>query len=584
MAGITGTFALIINISIGLNIYITVTTLILAISFFGLFLLSKNSSNHMKLVYPYILILISLLSFIWFVNAGLAGPTPFTFLIALFVLNIISKGFNRFAISAIFITVIVSLIFIEYFHPEYVIDYSNEKEKFLDIGFTITYMSIMLTLIVSFLMTNYYDEREKVLAQRDTILDQNKEIEATKLDLIKYQEHLEDQVKERTKELEIAKEKAEESDRLKTAFLSNMSHEIRTPMNSIIGFSQLMKSRTLSEEKQLEYIDIISKKGYFLMNIINDIIDVAKIEANKINIINSPTNINDLLKEIEVTFINNIPNEKLNLKLINDSNNSQQEIYALTDNIRIKQVLSNLVDNAIKNTNTGYIRFGVDFTKYDDVEYLKFYVKDSGIGIPEDKINIIFDRFRQIDESNTREIGGTGLGLTISKKLVELLGGTLWVKSIINIGSEFYFTIPYIKCEAQYKDDNSNLDIDHNWSDKTILIAEDDEFNFQILNDVFKDTKINIIRAKDGEEVLSICKSDSSINLLLLDIQMPKLNGYDVCKELIKNNFKIPIIAQTAFVMEEDKEKLMQHGCVEVITKPIDFQKLLYSVNKYIAN
>ncbi len=583
MAGLTGFIALLINIGLGLNIYIVIATLTISVSCFVIYLFSKKKSTYKHLIYPYMVILIILLIVIWFVNAGIKGPTAFTFLISIFVFNIISKGFNRVAISSIIISVLLSLIIIEYNYPELVIGYNTELEHFLDVGATVTYMSVLLALIVAFVMKNYYDERNKVIVQRDTILEQNREIQAAKQNLLQYQEHLEEEVKQRTKELKIAKEKAEESDRLKTAFLSNMSHEIRTPMNSIIGFSQLLKSHKLSEKKQKEYIDIISKKGHFLMNIINDIIDVAKVEANKININTIPVNIQDLLNEIYITFVNSIPAEKQNLKIINDSVDYKKEFYTLTDNVRLKQILSNLVDNAIKNTNSGYIRFGYHKKKIDGKDFLEFYVKDTGIGIPADKIDVIFDRFRQIDESNTRESGGTGLGLTISQKLAELLGGRLWVESQVNEGSVFYFTIPYIECEKPETKDNSDFEAKFKWPDKTILVAEDDEFNYQILDDIFKDTMVEIIRARDGEEVLSICNSGKKIDLILLDIQMPKINGYDVCETLIENNIKTPVIAQTAYVMGDDKEKLFKLGCVDVITKPIDFDKLLLSVDTHIS-
>jgi signal transduction histidine kinase len=261
-------------------------------------------------------------------------------------------------------------------------------------------------------------------------------------ELEKYQKQLEMTVEERTRELINAKEKAEESDKLKSAFLANMSHEIRTPLNGIAGFLQLINSDNLSSSRRQEYMNIINSSSTQLTRIIDDIIDVSKIEAKQMTISPAPMNLNELMNELH-TFFNSYlqANNKERVTLILDDSEFIDQCVICADSFRLRQVLNNLISNASKFTEKGYIRFGYRKSAPDALE---FVVEDSGIGMRNNQLGIIFERFRQAELSNNRQYGGTGLGLTISRSLVQMMGGNMWVKSTEGIGSTFYFTILYL--------------------------------------------------------------------------------------------------------------------------------------------
>jgi len=353
-------------------------------------------------------------------------------------------------------------------------------------------------------------------------------------ELKNHRNHLEELVRQRTKELEeiniqlnIAKNKAEKSDNLKSAFLSNMSHEIRTPMNAIIGFSELLKDTNTNDETKREYIDIITNKGNLLMNIINDIIDISKIEANEMEISNQSINISQIIDELLLTFQktkrgSDKPNVLLKIsKLI-----SSDDLIVLCDPFRLKQILTNLIDNALKFTHKGSVEVNYSVIDVAGKKEIMFEVKDTGIGIAEDKLDIIFNRFRQINESHTREFGGTGLGLSISKRLVELLGGNIGVRSTPGMGSTFFFTIPFITGEkvSRYNESiKSGSSNNYNWENKTILIVEDDEISYHLLSRYLRNTKAKILHVTNGKESVEICYNNSNINLVLMVMRQRNL-------------------------------------------------------------
>jgi len=378
-------------------------------------------------------------------------------------------------------------------------------------------------------------------------------------------------------ELIIAKAKAEESDNLKSAFLANMSHEIRTPMNAIMGFSQVLLQPDLPIIKVEEFAQIINASSLQLLSILNDIIDISKIEADQMTINSELVNINTLLNELFVTFKKLVELKKLSFHYTN--NDPTETIQIKTDGNRIKQVLCNLLNNAIKFTKEGKIEFGYKIKK----DFIEFYVKDTGIGILPENKELIFQRFRQIEMTDTRKYGGNGLGLSISKALVEKMGGTITVNSEHGIGSTFIFTIPYVEAIDSIEPIITPESDQHNWIEKTVLIVEDDVNNHAYLEELFSGTKIKLRHAWDGKEALENVKNHSDISLVLMDIKMPVMDGYEVTRIIKQIRPKLPIIAQTAYTLSHDKEEALKAGCDNYLTKPIDRYLFMKILNSYLS-
>ncbi len=411
-------------------------------------------------------------------------------------------------------------------------------------------------------------------------------------ELTLHKEHFEELVDKRTKELAItnkkllvAKEKAEESDRLKSAFLSNMSHEIRTPMNAIIGFSQILKDTNISREAHSDYLNIIINKGNLLMNIINDIIDISKVEADKIEIAKSVCNVEMIMDEIQAGSINaGAGAKKGNLELLFEKSGNQKGLMIFSDPFRLKQILTNLIDNAIKFTSSGFVKVGYGIVNGKDGDFVKFRIEDTGIGIAPENIDLIFNRFRQIEDTHTREFGGTGLGLAITKKLVHLLKGKIWVDSEFGKGSTFYFTIPYLPVTVKQENPVQApvLKSNYNWADKQVLIVEDNISSFLLLNSYLSITKIKTLHTVNGTEAVRICKSTPDIDIVLMDIQLPGLNGYEATRQIKSFNKELVIIAQTAYAMAGDEKKALEAGCDDYLSKPIEKENLLLLLSKYL--
>ncbi|MBN1115769.1 MAG: tetratricopeptide repeat protein [Bacteroidales bacterium] len=404
-----------------------------------------------------------------------------------------------------------------------------------------------------------------------------------------HKKDLEKLVEERTIELEqqISERKtAEESDQLKSAFLANMSHELRTPMNAIIAFSNFLREPELEDDKKNEYLDHITSAGDSLLQLIDDIIDIAKIESKQLKIFIQPTNINRLLLELykvfcEIRVKNNKKQIRFNLDIDNDYN------YIInTDAQRLKQVLTNLIDNAFKYTDKGKIECGFSIEEKSVV----FYISDTGIGIPVDKHEMIFNRFYQLKSINDRKISGTGLGLAICKNLVNLLGGQIWVDSQPGMGSTFSIRIPVesIKKQpvpAQYEENrktSKTLKKGYNWNNITILVAEDEDLNYKVLDTCLTRTNAHIIRAKDGASAIEICKNQR-IDIVLMDIQLPGLDGYEATQEIKRINNRTPVIAQTSFAMVGEKERCLQAGCDDFISKPLNIDDLMRKIEHYLV-
>ena len=380
-------------------------------------------------------------------------------------------------------------------------------------------------------------------------------------------------------ELKMAKEKAEESDKLKSAFLANMSHEIRTPMNAILGFSTLMRTRVLTEEKRKDYIDLINSNCRQLLRIITDIIDISKIEAGQISIFNKNFNLNKMLQELYLNFSSQIEAMQKPIELVFKVGLTNEYSSVYTDKVRLEQILSNLLANAIKFTDRGKIEFGYFIDRRSDIV---FYVKDTGIGMTQEEQNVIFDRFRQVSSSYNKIYGGTGLGLTISKGLAEKLGGKIWVESEIEVGSTFYFNIAYKPGIPVEKQPQIEYSKNYIWRGKVILIAEDEEVNYNLLETILLPTKAKILWAHNGVEAIKICKNTPEIDIVLMDIKMPDVNGFEATKRIKKNRKDLPIIAQTAYAMSVDEDNCLRAGCDDYIAKPLRIDDLLNKINNYL--
>jgi signal transduction histidine kinase/CheY-like chemotaxis protein len=391
-----------------------------------------------------------------------------------------------------------------------------------------------------------------------------------------------EEIKETNLHLEKAKQHAIESERLKSAFLANMSHEIRTPMNGILGFAELLKDPKLTGEQQHNYISIIEKSGIRMLNIINDIVDISKIESNLITIDISEVNINEQIEYIYTFFNPEASRKGLQLSI----NNGLPSLEALvqTDKEKLYAILTNLVKNAIKYTKEGTIDIGYKL-KTDRVSAeLEFYVNDTGIGIAENKHHAIFDRFIQAEIMDRSAIEGTGLGLAITKSYVEMLQGKIWIESEVDKGSTFYFTIPYhtlSKEESQPSVVNITTTTEKLPENLKVLIVEDDEVSEQLITIMICPFCSDILKARTGLKAVEVCRNNPDINLILMDIRLPEMDGYRAVEHIRQFNKETIIIGQSAYGLAGDREKAIEAGCNDYLTKPIVKEDLLALIQKY---
>ncbi len=378
-------------------------------------------------------------------------------------------------------------------------------------------------------------------------------------------------------ELIKAKEKAEESDRLKSAFLANMSHEIRTPMNGILGFAGLLKEPSLSGEEQQEYINIIEKSGERMLNIINDIISISKIESGQMDVNLQLSNINEQLEYVYAFFKPEV--EAKGIQIVY-KNTLPTNTNIKTDREKVYAILTNLVKNAIKYSEKGTIELGYVLKKNSQLVELEFFVKDTGIGIPKNIQEAIFERFIQADINDKMARQGAGLGLSISKAYIEMLGGKIWVESEEGVGSTFYFTLPYQNEKMEEKTEDSTPAEKTSLKKLKILIAEDDQTSEMLLSHTVQKLANEIILARTGTEAVVTCFKYPEIDVVLMDIMMPEMDGYEATRQIRMFNKDIIIIAQTAYVLEGDKEKAIAAGCNDYISKPIKKEELTQLIIK----
>jgi signal transduction histidine kinase/CheY-like chemotaxis protein len=447
------------------------------------------------------------------------------------------------------------------------------------------FFSVLLTLIISIFFTRKHIHKPIELTT-DILESENR----SSISLLKQYPNefgrigeLFEKFVDQKVELRAAKEKSQESDRLKSAFLANMSHEIRTPMNGILGFAELLKRPNLTGKEQKQYLTIIEKSGTRMLNIVNNIVDISKIESGVIEISNKTTNINEQIEFLTAFFAPEIENK--GLRLVYSKTIPTDKAYIETDTEKLYGVLTNLLKNAIKHTYKGAIEIGYHLKSEDNQHFLEFFVTDSGNGITEDRLSVIFDRFMQADMSNKTAYQGAGLGLSISKAYVEMMGGRIWVESNHGIGSTFRFTIPYRQAEAEITTEKiiQPATKAKSINKLKILIVEDDPGMEFLLSETVEEYCSELLIARDGMEALEISKDNPDIDLILMDIRIPKLDGYETTAEIRQFNKNVVIIAQTACAFSSDRDKALEVGCNDYVSKPIDSNLFELLIEKHFV-
>lgn len=418
----------------------------------------------------------------------------------------------------------------------------------------------------------------ELLAANDNLKEKQEEVIAQNDELECHRNNLESLVKDRTTKLELALELAKESDKLKSAFLANISHEIRTPMNAISGFSQLLRSMNVTIEERKTYTNIIQTNSNDLLRIIDEILDLSLIESRQLKIVNQNFNLNVFIDQIFSYYHLVNANRKVDIRLNNELEKSN--LVVCSDESRLKQIVNNFMDNACKFTSEGYVELGV----YQKEESLCLYVKDTGKGIPNDRLNHVFKQFTKVEYEKGEWIQGIGLGLAISQEISTALGGDISVESVEGEGSKFTFSFP-----VSFLSTSEGLLIeevvepgDNNWEEKTILIAEDVTANYQYLRRVLEKTKITVLWAKDGSEAVDIISSNKDVDMILMDIKMPGMDGYKAAEIIKAKNKDIVIVAQTAYARAEERHKFYNANFSDYLAKPIAVASLRLVLQKYL--
>lgn len=401
------------------------------------------------------------------------------------------------------------------------------------------------------------EKNEEYLALNEELTESNQRIAAINRDLI------------------LARQKAEESDKLKSAFLANMSHEIRTPMNAIIGFSEMLLNPNLPNERKDFFAQILNTACHQLLNVVEDVIDISKIETGQMDVHLGETPINQTLNRVREIFL---PQANANgVKITTSYFFPNGEDNITTDTNKLNQVLTNLVSNAVKFTDNGTIHISYAIKN----SMVEFSVADTGVGIDIQHHDLIFERFRQVEMGSTRQYGGTGLGLPISKSFIEMLGGKIWLESELGKGTTFFFTIPYSPIHNEVVSKTLE-DMEFDFAGKTILIAEDEEANFLYINELIEETGATIIRATNGQEAMDIFFADNRVSVILMDIKMPMVGGIEATEAIRQRDTSIPIIALTAYAMASDREICLSAGCNKYLSKPVRRNELLRAIAEFL--
>jgi signal transduction histidine kinase/CheY-like chemotaxis protein len=526
-----GIFGTIINIVLRLSIFTIMCTVSITVVFGLVYYIAWKRGKYLMSKYAIIIIGIILLNIQWFINYGSTGPILYMFVVIESFIIVFFPKKEKLYLTILLFTDVTVLFFIEYRYPSLIGEYSSNNTRLGDL-----YTGLLMYLALSILLLN---------------------------NAMKYYIN--------------QKEKAQLADMLKTAFLANMSHEIRTPMNGILGFAEILKEQDLTGDERLECISIIEKSGQRMLTIINNIIDISKIESGLMKLDIQPLNINDQIKDIYTFFKPETDGKGIKLSYLNSLQDSDAIVN--TDNEKLYAILMNLVKNAIKYTHSGTIEFGYIRKTDSETEVLEYFVRDTGIGIPEDRLDAIFERFIQADINDRQAYQGAGLGLSISKAYIEMLKGKITVESEIDKGTVFYFTIPYTRDNLRKEKNIHTEPSPDRIKNLKVLIVEDDEASEILLTREVRTYCGEILKVKSGTEAIEVCIKNPDIDLILMDIQLPGKNGYEATMEIRKFNKDVVIIAQTAYALTGDREKALLAGCNDYLSKPINNAALRSMIN-----
>ena len=524
-----------LNFSMGFKWELIVIPFVSILIFVAVYLMAKRNQYITFAKWLFISTSLVLINVVWYYNYGSRGPWFFLLVLLYSYLIFMMSGKQLLFLSIVLLINVIVLYLYEHAHPNALGDYPNNRIRLMD-----AYSAILLSGATAYVLMSI----------------------AKKAYLSEYK-------------------KAKTADKLKSSFLANMSHEIRTPLNAIVGFSNLLADGTIKEEEKEQYISIINNSNQTLLQLIDDILDVSMIEANQVKIKEENFQVNELMQNLKKTYdavLKEKKKDNLSLKLSVPRNN-----YRITsDPIRINQVMVNLLNNAIKFTEEGAIEFGFE----SDGEKLKFFVKDTGIGIGKEHLEHLFDRFYKIEDDKTKLYRGTGIGLYLCKRIVELLGGTVQVVSEPGKGSEFFFYIPAKDLATEVNEPVAQppekTAKGATSPQVTVLIIEDDPSSRIYFKKVLEELRLNILEAANGEQGVQIFREHPEISVVLLDIRLPEVSGFDILKELKKERPEVPVIAQTAFAMSGDRDDCLKAGFDEYVSKPVSRKTLIGILQKFI--
>ncbi len=494
--------------------------------FTAVYIYSRVRQKYSISKYLLTIVTIVMINIQWAVNYGSTSPIPYLFVVLYsFIFFLFHGKVRNFFTLAVILNVVV-LIAIEIQNPNIFGQYENDTIRLVDMLWGLLMYFLISIILLTIAMRFYKNQQEK----------------------------------------------AQTADRLKSSFLANMSHEIRTPMNGILGFTSLLKDPEITVEQQHKYIKIIEESGVRLMGIINDIVDISKIESGLMEVNIQDVNIHEITEYLYDFFNPEARKKGIHLSVSNGL--LQPELWIKTDKEKLYAILTNLLKNAILYTQEGSVKYGYRV----ESNIMRFFVIDTGPGIPKFLQDVVFERFMQADAARNQVIQGTGLGLSITKAYVEMLGGRIHLESIPGKGSEFYFTIPFsnLPKTSGFEIEKDSISFDDNYfKDLRILIAEDDLASILLLEALFPKTKYPVLKARTGLEVVEMCKNNPDLDFILMDIRMPELNGYEATKRIRAFNKTVKIIAQTAHGLSGDKEKALEAGCNDYISKPVNINQLL---------